>query len=75
MAEVVSPSDRPREVQAKVHRWLEFGEPAVVVIEPVTRTVVVHKSSDESVIYRGNETIDLDFVVPGFRLEIKKLFS
>ena len=34
VAEIVSPNDRPREVQEKVERWLQFGVRAVVVIDP-----------------------------------------
>lgn len=75
VAEVVSPSDRPREVQAKVARWLAFGVRAVVVIEPERREVSVYRSIHDKHLYQADETIDFDFVVPGFFFNVAKLFD
>ena len=74
VAEIVSPNDRPREVQEKVERWLQFGVRAVVVIDPKPQTVTVHQSLDQKTIYEFDNTIDLNFVVPGFSLPMRQLF-
>ena len=74
VAEIVSPNDRPREVQEKVERWLQFGVRAVVVIDPKSQTVTVHQSLDHKTIYELDNTIDLNFVVPGFSLPMRHLF-
>ena len=74
VAEIVSPNDRPREVQEKVERWLQFGVRAVVVIDPKSQTVTVHQSLDQKTIYEFDNTIDLNFVVPGFSLPMRQLF-
>lgn len=74
VAEVVSPNDRPREVQEKVERWLQFGVVAVVVIDPKSQTVTVHQSLDQKTIYELHDTVDLNFVVPEFSLPMKHLF-
>ena len=74
VAEIVSPNDRPREVQEKVERWLQFGVRAVVVIDPKSQTVTVHQSLDQKTIYGLDNTIDLNFVVPGFSLPMRHLF-
>ena len=74
VAEIVSPNDRPREVQEKVERWLQFGVRAVVVIDPKSQTVTVHQSLDQKTIYEFDNTIDLNFVVPGFSLPMRHLF-
>jgi Uma2 family endonuclease len=74
VAEIVSPNDRPREVQEKVERWLQFGVVAVVVIDPKSQTVTVHQSLDQKTIYELHDTVDLNFVVPEFSLPIKHLF-
>ena len=74
VAEIVSPNDRPREVQEKVERWLQFGVRAVVVIDPKSQTVTVHQSLDHKTIYELDNTIDLNFVVPGFSLPMRQLF-
>jgi len=74
VAEVVSPNDRPREVQEKVERWLQFGVSAVLVIDPKSQTVTVHQSLDQKTIYELHNTVDLNFVVPGFSLPMRHLF-
>ncbi len=74
VAEIVSPNDRPREVQEKVERWLQFGVQAVVVIDPKSQTLTVHQSLDQKRIYGLDNTIDLNFVVPGFSLPMRQLF-
>jgi len=74
VAEVISPNDRPREVQEKVERWLQFGVVAVVVIDPKSQTVTVHQSLDQKTIYELHNTMDLNFVVPGFSLPMRHLF-
>lgn len=74
VAAIVSPNDRPREVQEKVERWLQFGVQAVVVIDPKSQTVTVHQSLDQKTIYGLDNTVDLNFVVPGFSLPMRHLF-
>ena len=74
VAEIVSPNDRTREVQEKVERWLQFGVRAVVVIDPKSQTVTVHQSLDHKTIYEFDNTIELNFVVPGFSLPMRQLF-
>jgi len=74
VAEIVSPTDRTREVQEKVERWLQFGVRAVVVIDPKSQTVTVHQSLDQKTIYELHDTVDLNFVVPEFSLPMKHLF-
>ena len=75
VAEIVSPNDRPREVQEKVERWLQFGVRAVVVIDPKSRTVTVNSPSQQKVLYVHDDTMDLNFVVPGFTLPIHRIFQ
>ena len=75
VAEVLSPGDRERSVLEKVGRWLEFGVKAVVVIRPKSRSVTVYQSLANLQEYGLEETVDLGFVVPGFNLEVKKIFE
>ena len=74
VAEIVSPNDRPREVQEKVERWLQFGVRAVVVIDPKSQTVTMHQSLDQKTIYGLDNTIDLSFVMSGFSMPMRHLF-
>ena len=75
VAEIVSPNDRPREVQEKVERWLQFGVRAVVVIDPKSQTVTVNSPSQQKALYGPDDTMDLNFVVSGFTLPIHRIFQ
>ena len=75
VAEIVSPNDRPREVQEKVERWLQFGVRAVVVIDPKSQTVTVNSPSQQKILYGPDDTMDLNFVVSGFTLPIHRIFQ
>ncbi len=41
--EIVSPSDRPGRLARKIALYLEFGATVVLVIDPVKRTVAIHR--------------------------------
>src|SRR5574341_1260147 len=56
--EVISPSDTYGEVEEKVLDWLNFGTQMVVVINPRTRTVTVHRPTRESVTLTDKDTLD-----------------
>ncbi len=74
--EVLSPDDRPSEVEAKVVEYLACGAPLVLVIDPDARTVVCHRRSAAPVTFRDErDVIDLDDVVPGFRCEVREIFE
>ena len=75
VAEVVSPGDRPRLVTEKVGRWLDFGVAAVVVIWPGERTITVCRTRQQVDEYKPGQVIDFDFVVPGFQLEVFRIFE
>ncbi len=73
--EVVSPSDRPREIHDKVADWLNAGTRMVWVIRPAQRTVTVHRPPDlveeltETAILNGAD------VIPGFSCLVGDLFA
>ena len=72
--EVLSPNDRPGEVQDKVDDWLRAGVPLVWVINPATRTAMVYRSgSDRQEVTEGG-SLDGAEVVPGFTCQLRELF-
>lgn len=75
VAEVASPGDRPAEILDKTGRWLAFGVKAVVVIRPKSRSITAYQSLALFQEYGLEETADLGFVVPGFRLKVTDLFA
>lgn len=73
--EVLSPGDRPAEVNAKVEDWLAAGCRMVVVVDPRRRTVKVHRRDADVVLLTERDTFDGEDVVPGFRLPVASLFA
>jgi Uma2 family endonuclease len=73
--EVVSPSERPSDLQRKVQLLLKSGGHTVWVIYPEAREVVVH-SSDGTVLTLGiSDTLTLPALLPDWQLPVAKLFE
>lgn len=72
--EVISPSDRYTDVEEKVADYLEAGALAVVVVNPRNRTVRVHRSPTGVVSLTESDTLEVDDVIPGWRMPIKDIF-
>jgi Uma2 family endonuclease len=73
--EVVSPGDTYSEVEEKAIQWLEAGTLAVLVLNPRKRTVTAYRSLSEIVILSDGAILDLDFVVPRFKIAVKDIFD
>jgi len=74
-AEVLSPTDRAGEVQAKTREYLEAGARLVWVIDPQTQTVTVHRPSGDAHVYAGDDQVSGDDVLPGFSFRCAELFA
>jgi len=66
--EVTSTRDRRGEVESKTRSWLEAGTRAVVVIDPLQHTAVIHRPDGSSTSHDGSESLPLHDVLPGFEL-------
>lgn len=76
--EVNSPNDHAWEIQEKVEQYLAAGTRRVWVVEPVTRTVTVHRPGGDSHTHRAGDTLtsdDAGFAVEGFTLPLNELFA
>ena len=73
--EVLSPSDRYSEVAEKVADWIEAGTVVVIVVDPRRRVVEVRRSPAESVMLTEEDTLDIDDIVPGWRMPVKDIFE
>lgn len=72
--EVLSPNDRPGEVQDKVEDWLRAGVRLVWVINPTTRSAMVHRPlSDPQEVAEG-DILDGNEVISGFTCQLRELF-
>ncbi|MXY47014.1 MAG: Uma2 family endonuclease [Chloroflexi bacterium] len=73
--EVISPSNSYSEVAEKVFDYLEAGTLMVIVLEPRTRTVSVHRSPTNVVALTEADTLDGGDVVPGWRMAVAEIFE
>jgi Uma2 family endonuclease len=75
VAEVVSPNDRPREVEAKAQAWLRAGVRVVWVVHPGNRTVTIYESGRKARMLSHDEELLGDPVLPGFRCSVGEFFE
>jgi Uma2 family endonuclease len=71
--EIVSPSDSAKDLQQKIETWLAYETLAVLVIYPDTQSVVLWRASG-AIRLRGDDVLDLDPALPGFRCPVRDLF-
>jgi Uma2 family endonuclease len=71
--EVLSPDDWPSETRQKIAEYLACGVTCVLIIAPDVRTATTHRRPTSSLTASGDETIDLDDVVPGFRCTVREI--
>jgi len=68
--EVLSPSDRSRDILDKVGEYLQAGVPLVWVIDPTRRTAAVYKSLTDVRRLGPEDSLDGEDVLPGFRCRL-----
>jgi Uma2 family endonuclease len=75
IVEVVSPFDRPGEVEQKVAEWLRAGARLVWAVYPESRSVRVHRGGEPVQVLTEADTIDAEPVLPGFRAAVRDFFA
>ena len=73
--EVLSPTDFAYDVAAKIDEYLRNGFPLVWVVEPNTRTVVVHRADGSVAKLRDNDEITGESALPDFRCKVADFFA
>ena len=72
--EVPLPSNTEQEIAKKVAEYLAIGARLVWIPDPMKRTVTVLAPGALPHVLAGDEFLDGGDVLPGFRVEVKKLF-
>ena len=70
--EVVSPSDTYSKVAEKTLEYLRAGTRVVVIVDPNSQSVDVHRDSGS---IRVNDVLEIEDVVPGWKLPLADLFA
>ena len=73
--EVLSPSERVRDVQAKLADYFAAGTQLVWVIDPRKRTVVVYRSLTEAITLSESDELTGGTVLPGFACPVRRFFE
>jgi Uma2 family endonuclease len=73
--EVRSPTDRSREVRAKVAMYHEAGVPLVWLVDPDAQTVTVLALGQEPVTLTVADSLDGGEVLPDLRIEVVEIFA
>ena len=73
--EIVSPSDRFEKLWAKVADYHAAETPVVWVVDPVWRTVQVHRPNAVPQMFAGTAEVTCEPELPGFRTACEKLFT
>lgn len=73
VVEVLSPSDRPGDVLAKIGDWLSAGARLVWVIDLARRVARLYRLDGTEEILTADQTLDGEDVVPGFRCPLGEI--
>jgi Uma2 family endonuclease len=74
--EVLSPEDRPGEVRRKINEYLTCGASLVIIVDPETKTVDVHRQNLPSTrVTDADAVLDLDSAIPGFHCTLREIFD
>ena len=73
--EVISPTDRTRNLAEKVEECLAIGVKLIWVIDPVKKTAHVYRKGREPKVVDKNGALDGEDVLPQFTLGLNELFS
>jgi Uma2 family endonuclease len=73
--EVISPSDRLTDVEEKIDDLLRAGSRAVWVVNPMRKTLTVHRAGQQPHVLNATDTITADEVVPGFASLVGAFFE
>jgi Uma2 family endonuclease len=73
--EVVLPSDSALDVHDKILAYLDGGVRVVVAVWPRSRSVSVHRPGGETREFKVGDVLEIEDVLPGFRLPIADIFN
>jgi len=72
--EVLSPSDRPGELEAKVAAYLTAGKRLVWIVDPARGRVTEHRSLLGARTFSADDDLKAEDLLPGFGVKVSALF-
>lgn len=75
LAEVLSPNDKPHEIERKMIEYFASDTKLAWLVDPVSRTVTLYHDARPGRVLSGSDVLDGKDVVPGFTLSLEHLFA
>jgi Uma2 family endonuclease len=75
VVEVLSPSDRPSEVVAKLEMYQEAGVPLIWLVDPEVKAVTVIATGKATSVLKADDALDGGEVLPGFTVPVAEIFA
>ncbi len=75
IVEVVSKSDSRKTVERKMEMWLANGAQLAWMIDPYAATLSIYRPGTEAEVLSRPDWAEAETVVPGFRLEMARLWA
>ena len=74
-AEVLSPSDKQREIDETIEEYLACGVKVLWIVDPADETVTVYRPGAEPVLFNRTQELAGDPELPGFRCRVAEIFE
>jgi Uma2 family endonuclease len=75
VVEIVSPSDTARQIDRKVHQYLDAGTRAVWIVYPDTQSVWICEPGGQGRRIEGDAVLSSPNALPGFEISVKEIFE
>ena len=73
--EVYAPSELYSHVAERIADYVEHGTRLVWVLDARRRTITAHRPGQRAQVYAGDDVLDAEGVIPGWRLSLRELFA
>lgn len=73
--EVLSPSDSVQAIEEKAEAFLDAGAKLVWVVNPRSRRVWVYQPRRKPIAMEGDDMLEAEGVIPGFRIPVRDIFA
>ena len=75
VVEVLSPSDKHKEITEKIDAYLSAAVKLVWVVDPALRTITVYRPDAPPQLFNETQTIDAEPHLVGFRAAVRSIFA
>jgi len=74
VAEVLSPANSGKELEEKLDEYSAVGVPLVWIVNPDGRTIRVYRNDGTTKLFRAQDVIENEPLLPGFRMIVADVF-